>query len=195
VKRVINTKAALINLGRLVKTVAFVVLLMSGFGGCRNEMPQEMVLLDFEEDGDLDRIHWKCHTLFSLSEEHATHGSRCLRMELYPSPYPGVTPILKDHDWSRFRTLAFDVYNPGVNEVKLTVRIDDKKEYPEYEDRYNRAFVLERGDNRIEISLESLVTRGTKRKLDARTIYRVVIFVVDPPVRTELYLDYLRLVR
>jgi hypothetical protein len=113
-------KAAIMNLSRLIKTMAFVLLLMPGFGSCQKEVPREKVLFDFEEEADLDRIHWKCHTLFSLSEEHATHGSRCLRMELYPSPYPGVTPILKDHDWSRFRAFAFGVYNPEENENKLT---------------------------------------------------------------------------
>jgi hypothetical protein len=194
-KRVMNTKTILIKLGRLIKTVGFVSLLVGGFGGCQKEIPQGKVLFDFESGGDLDRIHWKCHTLFSLSKEHATHGSKSLRMELYPSAYPGVTPILKDNDWSRFRALAFDVYNPEENEIKLRVRIDDKKEYPEYEDRYNRSFVLRKGGNRIEIPIESLVTSGTKRRLDARTIYKVIIFLVNPPGKRVLYLDYIRLVR
>jgi hypothetical protein len=194
-KSAMSAKTALMNLVRSVTTMAFVVLLLPGFGSCQREAPHEKILFDFEEDAELDEIHWKCHTLFSLSEEHTTHGSRCLRMELYPSPYPGVTPMLRDHDWSRFRALAFDVYNPEENEIKLTVRIDDQKKYPEYEDRYNKSIILRKGGNRIEIPIESIMTSGTKRRLDARTIYRVIIFLVDPPVKTVLYTDYVRLVK
>jgi len=165
------------------------------FVGCADIPATEKILFDFEEDADLDKIHWKCHTLFSLSDHHASHDAKSLRMELYPSPYPGVTPILKDNDWSRFRSLVFDVYNPHENGIKLTVRIDDQKDYPEYENRYNKGFVLEHGDNRIEISVQSLVTSGTERRLEATTIYRLIMFLVDPPVKTELYLDHIRLVK
>jgi hypothetical protein len=183
------------HLSRLVRVTAIVVLLVPGFGGCQKEIPQEKVLFDFESDAELDELHWKCHTLFSLSEEFASHGSKCLRMELFPSPYPGVAPRLKDSDWSRFKALAFDVFNPEYKDIELTVRIDDRKDYPEYEDRYNRAFPLRKGENQIEIAMDSLVTSGTKRKLDARTIYRLTLFLVCPPVKTELYLDYIRLLK
>ena len=99
--------------------------------GCRNEIPQEKILFDFETEQDLDRVHWKCHALFSLSEEHATHGSRCLRLELYPSPYPGVTPMVREKDWSEFRNLCFDIYNPQERETEIAVRIDDRKIWPD----------------------------------------------------------------
>ena len=163
--------------------------------GCADKPATDKVLFDFEEEADLDRIFWKCHTLISLSEEHATHGSRCLRMELYPSSYPGVTPMLQDYDWSRFRALAFDVYNPEERNIDLTVRIDDKKDYPEYKDRYNGSFILREGRNKIEIPIESIITSGTKRKLDSRTVLRLIIFLAEPRVKTELYLDYVRLVQ
>ena len=177
-------------LGKVISLILALFLM-----GCADKPATEKVLFDFEEEADLDKIHWKCKTLFALSEEHATHGLRCLRMELYSSPYPGVPPIFKDNDWSRFRALAFDVYNPEEKEIKLSVRIDDKKDYPEYEDRYNRSFVLRKGANQIEIPIGGLVTSGTMRRLDVRTIYRVIIFVVDPPVKRVLHLDYIRLVR
>jgi hypothetical protein len=184
----------LINLGRLVKALTLVVLLVPWLDGCQKEVPVEKVLFDFEEEVDLDKIHWKCRTLFSLSEEHATHGERCLRMELYPSLYPGVIPMLKYHDWSRFRSLRFDVYNPEEKEINLSVRIDDDKKSPDYADRYNKTFVLGSGYSQVEIPFESLVTTGANRQLDLRTIYRLVIFVQNVEAKTDLYLDYIKLV-
>ena len=160
----------MMNASQLTWIFILAILLVGGVGGCQKKLPREKLLFDFEEDSDLDKIHWKCHTLFSLSEKHATHGSKCLRMELYPSPYPGVTPMLQDHDWSRFRALVFDVYNPGKKGTELSVRIDDKKNYPVYEDRYARSFILNEGRNQMRIPIESIIASGTNRRLDARTV-------------------------
>ena len=93
--------------GKIISLILALILLR-----CTDRPATERVLFDFETEQDLDRVHWKCHALFSLSEEHATHGSRCLRLELYPSPYPGVAPMLRENDWSEFRNLCFAIYNP-----------------------------------------------------------------------------------
>ena len=163
--------------------------------GCADRPATEKILFDFETDLDLDRVDWKCHALFSLSEEHATHGTRCLRLELYPSPYPGVTPMLRDEDWSKFRSLCFDIYNPQEREIKIAVRIDDQKDWPDYPDRYNKSFGLARGLNRIEIPLSTLVTSGPQRKMDLKSIHQFLIFMVSPSEKNVVYVDYIRLVR
>jgi hypothetical protein len=171
----------------------FILLLI--LSGCADRPATEKILFDFETDQDLDQVHWKCHALFSLSEEHATHGSRCLRLELYPSPYPGATPMLKDNAWSEFRTLRFDVYNPQEGGIELAVRIDDRKNWPDYRDRYNKGFRLVKGSNRIEIPLNTLVTSGTRRNMDLKNLYRFLIFMVNPQEKHVLYVDYIRLMR
>jgi hypothetical protein len=137
---------------------------------CYGNTPKELVLFDFESDSELDRIHWECHTLFSLSDEHASHGKRSLKMELFPSDYLGLTPMLKENDWSRYKALCFDIYNPGEKQVQVSVRIDDKKDYPDYAERYNRSFNVNPGMNQISIPFKSLITSGTKRNLDLKKI-------------------------
>jgi hypothetical protein len=170
----------------------FVLLI---FAGCADMPATEKVLFDFETEQDLDRVHWKCHVLFSLSEENATHGSRCLRLELHPSPYPGVTAMVREKNWSEFRSLCFDIYNPEEREIKIAVRIDDQKNWPDYPDRYNKSLGLVKGSNRIEIPLNTLVTSGTLRNMDPKSIHRFLIFMVNPPEKNVLYVDYIRLVR
>ncbi len=51
-------------------------------------------------------------------------------------------PILSQKDWRGFETLRFDLYNPAEQVLQITVRIDDRKDSPEYADRYNNSFTL-----------------------------------------------------
>jgi len=183
-------RRAQIMRGKIISLILVLILL-----GCIDRPGTERVLFDFETKQDLDRVHWKCHALFSLSEEHATHGTRCLRMELYPSPYPGVTPMLRGNDWSEFRNLCFDIYNPQERETEIAVRIDDQKNWPEYPDRYNKSFRLLKGSNRIVIPLNTLVTSGAGRKMNLKRIQRFLLFMVNPPEKNVLYVDYISLVR
>ena len=157
--------------------------------------PVERILFDFERDEELDRFHWKCHTLFTLSQEHATHGTKSLKMELFPSEYPGLAPMIENTNWSRYRAFQFDIYNPQNADIPLSVRIDDREDYPDYADRYNRTFVVGPGANTITIPLDSMKTSGSRRSLNLKRIYRFLIFLVQPEGKTTVYVDYLRLVR
>ena len=77
----------------------------------------------------------------------------------------------------------------------MTVRIDDSKDYPDYADRYNKTFYLQPGANTISIPIDMLITSGTKRKLNLKMIYRVLIFMAKPNEKVVLYFDYMRLTR
>jgi len=160
--------------------------------GCSNLMG-EKILFDFETDEEMDRFHWKCHTLFTLSDEHVTHGSKSLRLEFYPSEYPGLAPIIKNADWSKYRAFLFDVNNPQDWDILVSIRIDDKKDHPNYADRYNSSFIIMPGTNTITIPFDSLITSGTKRMLNLKMIYRVLVFMEQPKEKATLYFDYIRL--
>jgi hypothetical protein len=175
---------------RLPLIIGFLFALVACSGGTKGEL----VLFDFESDAELDRFHWKCYTLFSLSDKYVSHGDRSLKLELYPSDYPGLTPMGGETDWRGYKSLRFDIYNPEHKEINLTVRIDDREDYPDYADRYNRSFNLKPGMNQLSIPINNLVTSGTHRNLDLGNIYRVFIFVVRPERKVVLYVDYMRLI-
>jgi hypothetical protein len=170
-----------------------VLMLLFLVVGCKGQ-EKERVLFDFESDEEMDQFHWKCRTLFSLSEEHVSHGRRSLRMELFPDEYPGIAPMISNTDWRGFSTFCFDVYNAEKDPVPLTVRIDDRKDYPDYGDRYNRTFFLAPGKNAIALHLKDLRTAGAARALNLKNIYRVLMFVTRPQHKILLYFDYLRLI-
>ena len=176
----------------VIKSVSIVAWLLF-FLSCHGDSARELVLFDFESDSELDQLQWKCHTLLSLSKEHYTHGKKSLKMELYPSSYPGLTPMFKENDWSGYSKLCFDIYNPQ-DEVQISLRIDDQKAYPDYEDRYNKSFILESGMNRMSIPFDTLVTSGTNRNLNLKKIQRLLIFMANPKKKVVLYMDHIRLV-
>ena len=121
---------------------------------------------------------------------HVKISTKSLKMELYPSNWPGWTPKLAENDWRGFKAIGLDIYNPENREVSVTVRIDDREDFPDYGDRYNQGFVIKPGANSIRIPLENLIASGTKRNLDLKKIYRFLIFMGHAEQKHVLYLDY-----
>lgn len=159
---------------------------------CNMSLSREFVLYDFETDEELNKLHWHCHTLYSLADQYGTHGLRSLKMELFPSDYPGLDTIFQDRDWTNFSFLSLDIYNPEQEEIWISIRIDDKNN-PDYNDRYNKKFFLEPGLNRLSIPLDRLYTSDRTRKLNLETIRKFLLFIPHPQKKYILYVDYIRL--
>jgi hypothetical protein len=162
---------------------------------CQKESSREFILFDFESDSELDQLYWNCHTLYSLSTDHVTHGSRSLKLEVYPSDYPGLIPMLPVTDWRGYGEFSFDVFNPSEQALRIGVRIDDRKDYPDSADRYNKNFVVIKGNNHIVIPLETLISSGSNRPLNLAQIQRLYIFMRHPVKKTILYIDNLQILR
>lgn len=174
-------------------TLVFILLAVFGLASCQGEHQDQRVLFDFESEQELDALGWSCHSLYSLATEHQSHGLKSLRLELYPSDYPGLHPKLKDNDWRQFKEFCFEAFNPQAFDVPIVVRIDDRKDNPDYQDRYNKRFVLNPGDNQIRIPLDTLITSGTDRHLNLSRVSMVVLFLSHPKEKIVLFVDYLRL--
>lgn len=182
------------HIPRKLLVVILLTFIWFSAGHC-TKPESEKILFDFESDSELDRFHWECHTLFSLSDEHAVHGKKSLKLELFPSDYPGLTPMLASNNWRGYKVFSFDVYSAQQKVIPLTIRIDDNKNYPDYPDRYNKTFYLQPGANTISVPINMLITSGTNRKLNLKTIYSVLIFTAKPNKKVVLYFDYIRLTR
>ncbi len=176
-----------------INKLAVILTVLLCVTACHKALDEEKVLFDFESDSELNRLHWSCHTLFTLSGDHATRGAKSLKMELFPSAYPGLSIEFPAEDWRRFGEVGFDIFNPADKSLQIEVRIDDRKDFPEYGDRYNRSFSLKQGGNRIAIPLETLTASGTSRPLDLGRICRLFIFLSHPARKTVLYVDNISL--
>lgn len=179
----------------MIKTIIVMLAVVCSLIGCKQTVLDELMLFDFETDAELDQLHWQCHTLFSLSDAHVTHGAKSLKVELYPSEYPGLVPKLPVKNWQGYRDLSFDVYNDSGKPVRLGLRIDDRKNFPDHGDRYNARFILKKEKNHIVIPLETFMTTGSKRHLDLAQIHRLYIFMHKPNEKVTLYIDAIKLVR
>jgi len=180
-------------MGNMIKITAILFFLLAFFVACEKNKHSDLVFYDFESESEFDEVHWKCHTLFSLSDMYAVHGEKSLKLELFPSSYPGFSPALKHHDWRGYQALCFEVFNPAPEAIKLVVRIDDKKDALEYSDRYNNSFMIMPGANSLEIPLDTLKTSEINRPLELKNIYRFLVFMSYPVKKHVLHLDYFRL--
>jgi hypothetical protein len=160
---------------------------------CDKERPAELMLLDFESESELEQLDWHCHTLYSLSADHATHGSRSLKLELFPSEYPGLVFSPPIRDWRGYKALHFDVYNPSAQRIQLSMRLDDKKKYPGDADVYNESIMINPGANHIAKSLAALETTGTKRHMDLANIQLMLLYEVNPQKKSVLFIDAIKL--
>ncbi len=169
--------------------MAIAVLLFS----CNQGTPPEIILLDFESDSELNQLHWRCHTLYSLSEDHATHGSKSLKLELFSAKYPGLDfePTVKD--WRNHKALCLDIFNPSPQQTQIVIRIDDKKDYPDYDDRYNESFSINTGANHVAIPLDAVTASISNRHLDLAHIRRMFILQAHPHEKTTFFIDAIKL--
>ena len=167
----------------------FVLLIVILLTSCQTRSP---FFYDFETEASLDALYWRCKTIFALSDKHVTSGQRCLKLELYPSPYPGIGLSNFHPDWSGYNILKFDVYNNEKCPLRLTIHIDDTKD-SSYYNRDNKIATLNPGSNHITIPLNSLVTPGANSNLNLSKIVKVALFLVQPEEKRTLYLDNLRL--
>ncbi|MBU1172824.1 MAG: hypothetical protein KKD44_24970 [Proteobacteria bacterium] len=160
--------------------------------GSQPVVREDRVINDFETDSDLDHLHWKCRTLFSLSDEHPGHGHYGLKLELFPSMYPGVSFRGYPRRFMGYKDFRVDIFNPESQGSHIALRIDDKQKDPVYDDRYNHRFDLQPGMNHLVIPLESLQT-PLGRPLDLCNIRALTFFMVNPTETKVLYMDNLRL--
>lgn len=169
--------------------LSFMMLLVA----CQREVNKEIILLDFESDAELDNLDWHCHALFSLSNDFRTHGTKSLKMELYPSIVPvGVDAVLIINDWRDYNLLSLDVFNPSNSPFSITVRIDDRDFFLEDGDWYSERFELRYGVNHLIIPFDSFITKK-HRRLDLSHIHELAIFVENLRTKKILYLDTIKI--
>ncbi|MCX8044927.1 MAG: hypothetical protein N3B18_12480 [Desulfobacterota bacterium] len=162
--------------------------------GCTSTSQSDLLLFGFERDADLDRLWWYCKTMYTRAREHATQGEYSLKVDFYPSHYPRFEPLMRTQDWSRYRALCFDIYNPSDSIITVTLRIDDRRTSPAFYDCHIQYLKLRPGHNAITIGIASLKGCKTQRPLRTKEIRRFMVFMYRPDRQHTLYFDNIKLV-
>ena len=124
-------------------------------------------------------------------------GRSSLQIKLTTQRYSGVG--LKDFptDWSGYRAVSLQVFNPDQQPLQLHFRIHDqdhRKHKNAYGDRYNASFELKPGWNQLQVSLDKVAHAPKKRLLDLTRIAGMGVFVGKLEQPRIIYLDDVRLI-
>lgn len=150
---------------------------------------QKIIIMDFESDEQLDELSWKCGTTYERTKEHATSGQFSLKIEMYPKvTWPGFGKGIKK-SWTGYDYLSINIFNPSPELIRLSYRIDDRRDNPPYADRANGRLLINPGANTITFNLKELKTSDGKRPLDLEKICSFLLFLHNPEKKVTLFLD------
>lgn len=153
------------------------------------------VLADFEDEIELSL--WRTQaggkgepTRISLTRDNATHANLSLAVHTGGGSWAGIAYRASNLDWHQFSKLSLDVNNPAEPFV-LHVRIDDDGDVSKYGMRFEKAYPLSSGLNKIEIGMDEIENGPRRRKLNTRMIDRLILFTGKNEPRRSFYIDNL----
>jgi VanZ family protein len=152
------------------------------------------LLSDFETPFEIDR--WEGNAGLSVESMPSLSEGKLLKLSLTTDQYSGISLNYFNGNWTSFRTLNISLYNPDASPLEITCRIHDLQHVAggqEFEDRFNRSFLLLPGWNPIEIDLNEVKESPANRRMDMNRIRGVGIFATSLPAPRILYLDKVRL--
>ncbi len=127
------------------------------------------------------------------SEIAASHGELGLRWTVPPGERATLGLHQGGQNWDEYRVLRLDVYHDSVAKHFQLIVIDDSRRV-DLKGRFTARIRLEPGWNALEIPLHEIRRGGDDRRLNLRSVYRVM-FVTRNRGTTPatIYLDHLRL--
>jgi hypothetical protein len=120
-----------------------------------------------------------------------SHGKGAARVSMFGKHYPGVRIVTADQDWSSYRTLAFDVLNPG-RPFELSLRVDDNLPITTLNDYFVCALSMKSGWNHVRIPLAD-IQRARNRSFNIASVRKLIFFLDQPREPHVFYLDWIRL--
>ncbi|HVN41318.1 MAG TPA: hypothetical protein VMT50_00945 [Steroidobacteraceae bacterium] len=115
---------------------------------------------------------------------------RALRLG-YDAGHAAAVQVLEPSpDWRGYSTLAIDLTNPTPSELRLILRIFDRRHDWRSEDRLNLPLVIPPGVRRtVRVPLTAVETAPVGRRLDLAHIANVMLFQQVPTGVGELYVS------
>ncbi len=152
------------------------------------------VLSDFETPFETSR--WDGGARYSVDSSVARHGKASLRVDMDTSLYSGVALVYFPRDWSGYRFLSMEAFNPSPEGIDIICRIHDLRHEEGkqlYKDRFNKVFRLRSGWNHLQVDLGEVARAPAGRTLDLGTIRAVGVFATRLPTPRTIFLDHVRL--
>jgi hypothetical protein len=90
--------------------------------------------------------------------------------------FPGVSIIEPEPDWSGFHALHLRINSVNEHDIKLALRVHDKRHNQDYSDRFNIKLSTHPGFNEYLIPLDEIRHGPTERELDLKSIAGIILF-------------------
>ena len=144
----------------------------------------------------LEESRWSGSAKRKVHHDIYFSGQSSLQIRLTTQRYSGIG--LKDFpsDWSAYRAVSLQVFNPDQQPLQLHFRIHDqdhRKHKNGYGDRYNASFDLNPGWNHLQVSLAKVAQAPKNRVLDLTRIAGMGVFVGKLDQSRTIYLDDVKL--
>ncbi|HEC28719.1 MAG TPA: hypothetical protein ENI65_03925 [Gammaproteobacteria bacterium] len=152
------------------------------------------VLSDFESPFEGGR--WSGSALRVIEKSPDGTTGDAMRITFSTAKFSSVDLKYFHGDWRGYSYLKFSFFYPGKRSTSIVCRIHDLEHLQgkqQYEDRYNQAFLLRPGWNRISINLKVVASSPRNRKMDMKQIRGAGFFTMSLPSSQTLYLDDVRL--
>jgi VanZ family protein len=131
-----------------------------------------------------------------LSPLFHTQGHYSLKLNLTTERYSGISIERLFNDWTNYKQLSVDIYNPSSLPFTLVLRVNDiahEKTGWVDEDRFNKQFQVNPGWNHQIFTLAEIQKGPAKRLMDLSQISLIVIYAAQLPEARTIYLDNLTL--
>lgn len=150
------------------------------------------VLSDFESVRDLSSWSGSVERVTGI----AAQGRYSLAIHLRRGRFSGVNLEHLHSDWQDYEFLYFSVRNPDVDELPLTLRINDLQHDlhgSRVGDRFNQRLQVQPGWNHYRVALRKVREAPQNRNMDLGQIQQLGIFATDLSVERMIFLDDMRL--
>jgi hypothetical protein len=144
------------------------------------------VVIAFDENWSTSFLKLNNAELLGELKVKNSDDTKYQRVRFDIGKYPGIGVIEPEEDWSAYRVLRFDVYSANDEDIKLVLRVHDKQHNNDFDDRFNRAFIIHRGINTVMVDISQIQKAPSDRMMDLTNIADVHLFLSE--VSTPLYL-------
>ncbi len=145
------------------------------------------MLTEFGERWSSSFVRFNSAELMGPGEPERDENTRFYRLRFDADQYPGVSIIEPEENWLSYRNLHLRVYSENESDIVLVMRVHDDSHTQEYDDRFNKRYVIRPGLNEIVVRLSDVRTAPVDREMDLMNIAGVEFFLVD--VKTSLFLE------
>lgn len=180
-------------LRRIITAAALCWLVLEAMPLARSLIDEQMLRTHPQLISDFET--WGQHTRWSRGEPITTPAKgRVLRVPLPPGRYAGTKAAYIPRDWSDFKTLQMEIFNPEPQPLTLVLKIEDAKSIAagyRYDMRFNGDLYLQPGWNRVSMPLQTIRTAPRAGRLDLNEIAALSLFEIDRQSPGYLLLDNL----